>query len=265
MTPQERDLISALVARLEQQSGKPRDPEADALIREAGTQIPDALYLLVQTVLIQDMALHDAQNRIAELERARDGAASQSEAAPSFLPPRTSGPAPGSVPSAGRWSNTASGAAPPREPAWSQSATPPNAVQPVAQPPYAYGPGPGYGPQLLTGGGSDFLRQAAATAAGVVGGSLLFQGIHSMFAPSLGSGFLVGTPMQLGLSETVINNYYNDDRGGDDRGTQQADATQRDSEDQAGVIPADYADDQDVDPDFIDGDIGNEDDGNYDV
>ena len=258
MTPQERDLISALLARLQQQSGKPRDPEADALIREAGTQIPDALYLLVQTVLIQDMALHDAQNRIAELERARDGAASQSEAAPSFLPPRTSGPAPGSVPSAGRWSNTASGAAPPREPAWSQSATPPSAVQPVAQPPYAYGPGPGYGPQMLTGGGSDFLRQAAATAAGVVGGSLLFQGIHSMFAPSLGSGFLAGTPMQPGLSETVINNYYNDDHP-----TQQADATQSDSNDQAGVIPADYADDDAGSDDA--GDVGNDDGGNYDV
>jgi hypothetical protein len=257
MTPQERDLISALLARLQQQSGKPRDPEADALIREAGAQIPDALYLLVQTVLIQDMALHDAQNRIAELERARDGAASQNEAAPSFLPPRASGAAPGSVPSAGRWSNTASGAAPLREPAWSQTA-PASAAQPVAPPPYGYGPGPGYGPKMLAGGGSDFLRQAAATAAGVVGGSLLFQGLHSMFAPSLGSGFLAGTPMQPGLSETVINNYYNDDRGGHDHGTQQADATQSDAGDQAGVIPADYADDDDID-------VGNDDGGNYDV
>lgn len=60
------------------------------------------------------------------------------------------------------------------------------------------------------GSGGGFLRQAAATAAGVVGGSLLFQGISSMFGPHYGGGFLDGTPMQPGLSETVINNYYND-------------------------------------------------------
>jgi hypothetical protein len=255
MTPQERDLITALLGRLQQQSGRPRDPEADALIGEAGARIPDALYLLVQTVLIQDLALHDAQNRIAELERLRDDAPSGSDAAPSFLPPRATQ---GSVPSAGRWSNTASGAAPQREPAWSQSAPPPNAAQPVAPPPYGYGPGPGYGPQMLTGGGSDFLRQAAATAAGVVGGSLLFQGLHSMFAPSLGSGFLAGTPMQPGISETVINNYYNDDHP-----TQQADTTQSDNNDQAGVIPADYADDDAGSDDASD--VGNDDGGNYDV
>jgi hypothetical protein len=210
MTPQERDLITALLGRLQQQSGKPRDPDADALIRDGGAKIPDALYLLTQTVLIQDMALHDAQNRIAELEKTA-GAANANDAPPSFLPPRQSGAAQGSVPSAGRWSNTA-GAAPQQPSAWTQSAPPPYAAQPMAPPPYAYGAG--YGPQMLTGGGSGFLRQAAATAAGVVGGSLLFQGLHSMFAPTYGAGFLSGMPMQPGISETVINNYYNDDNGG---------------------------------------------------
>jgi len=258
MTPQERDLITALLARLQQQSGKPRDPEADALIREAGAKIPDALYLLVQTALIQDMALHDAQNRITELERARD-AAGASEAPPSFLPPRSSqqgssqgGPTQGSVPAAGRWSNTASGAAPQREPVWTQNpaAPPPPAAQPVAPPPY------GYGPQMLTGGGSGFLRQAAATAAGVVGGSLLFQGISSMFGPHYGSGFLAGTPMQPGLSETVINNYYNDDRP-----AQQADdvVNAADTQDMSNDPGQDYADDNDFGSDS--GDDG----GNYDV
>ncbi len=250
MTPQERDLITALLARLQQQSGKPRDPEADALIRQGTAQTPDALYLLVQTVLIQDMALHEAQNRIAEFERTRS-ASGESETPPSFLPQRQSEPAQaqGSVPTAGRWSNTASGAAPQREPVWTQSsaAPPPSAAQPVAPPPYAYSPASGYGPQMLTGGGSGFLRQAAATAAGVVGGSLLFQGLHSMFGPS-GSGFLAGTPMQPGLSETVVNNYYNDDRGAADRGGQQ----------NADYVEA--ADTQDVpsDPgqDFADNDAG---------
>jgi hypothetical protein len=203
MTPQERDLITALLARLQQQSGKPRDPEADGLIRQGAMSMPDASYLLVQTVLIQDMALHEAQNRITELERA-SGAVGEGETPPSFLPQRQSqgGPAQGTVPSAGRWSNTSAGAAPP-----------PSAAQAVAPPPYGAAPG-GYGPQMLAGGGSGFLRQAAATAAGVVGGSLLFQGISSMFGPHYGSGLLAGTPMQPGISETVINNYYNDDKSG---------------------------------------------------
>jgi hypothetical protein len=260
MTPQERDLITALLARLQQQSGKPRDPEADALIRESTAPISDAIYLLVQTVLIQDMALHDAQNRITELERLRD-AAGQSEAPPSFLPPRSSqqgpslaGPTQGSVPSAGKWSNTSSGPAPMPEPVSTANyaAPPPTAAQSVAPPPYGYG----YGPQMLTGGGSSFLRQAAATAAGVVGGSLLFQGLHSMFAPSYGSGFLSGMPMQPGISETVINNYYNDDHP-----TQPADdvASASDLQDASNDPGQDYADND------LGNDNGGDDGGNYDV
>jgi uncharacterized protein len=258
MTPQERDLITALLARLQQQSGKPRDAEADALIRESTARTPDALYLLVQTVLIQDMALHDAQNRIAELERLRD-AAGQGEAPASFLPPRPSqgGATQGSVPTAGKWSNTSSAPAPQREPVPTPNyaAPPPTAAQPVAPPPGGYGPGYGYGPQMLTGGGSGFLRQAAATAAGVVGGSLLFQGLHSMFAPSYGSGFLSGMPMQPGISETVINNYYNEDHGG----THSADyGNATDIQDVSDDAGQDFADN---DPGFDPGGDG----GGYDV
>lgn len=253
MTPQERDLISALLGRLQQQSGKPRDPEADALIRQGAAAMPDSLYLLVQTVLIQDMALHDAQNRLTELERA--GGGRETEAPPSFLPPppnqrgpSQSAPAQGSVPSAGRWSNVSAGA------------PPPSAAQPVAPPP-GYGAG-GYGPQMLTGGGSGFLQQAAATAAGVVGGSLLFQGISSMFGPHYGSGLLAGTPMQPGISETVINNYYNDDNSADDRSAQH----------NADYVEASDTQDAQNDPgqDIADNDYGSDpggDDGggNYDV
>jgi hypothetical protein len=109
---------------------------------------------------------------------------------------------------------------------------------------------------MLAGGGSGFLRQAAATAAGVVGGSLLFQGLHSMFAPSLGSSFLAGTPMQPGLSETVINNYYNDDKNS---GQQNADYSNAvDTQDASSDPGQDYAD-NDPGTDF------GGDDGNYDV
>src|SRR5437899_5797146 len=69
MTPQERDLITQLLSRLRQAGGQPKDPEADALIRQALAEQPDAPYYLVQTVLIQDMALSNAQSRIRELEQ----------------------------------------------------------------------------------------------------------------------------------------------------------------------------------------------------
>src|SRR5215467_13541089 len=69
MTPQEKDLITTLLARLKSAGGQPKDPEADALIRQAMTEQPDAPYYLTQTVLIQDLSLHNAQNRIADLEK----------------------------------------------------------------------------------------------------------------------------------------------------------------------------------------------------
>jgi hypothetical protein len=45
-----------------------KDPEAEALIRRATAERHSAPYYLVQTVLIQDLSLHSAQNRITELE-----------------------------------------------------------------------------------------------------------------------------------------------------------------------------------------------------
>src|SRR5438045_9303869 len=75
-------------------------------------------------------------------------------------------------------------------------------------------------------GGGGFLRSAAATAAGVAGGALLFQGISSMFghgyANSLYGGMGGMTP---GLGETVVNNYYGDSgAGGADYGGGGSDA-----------------------------------------
>jgi hypothetical protein len=189
MTPQEKQLITALLARLKQAANQPKDPEAASLIDSAMAAQRDAPYLLVQTVLIQDMALADAQRRIAELE----GQLAEAKAPPS-QPTRFLG---GAVPAVGPWGR--SDPAPSPGPVWTQSgvAAPPSPAQPMMAPLIAPGPGSG------------FLRQAAATAAGVAGGALLFQGIESLFAPHYGSMF-GGAPMQPGLSETVINNYYGD-------------------------------------------------------
>ena len=84
MVPQERDLITTLLARLKGAAGQPKDPEADALIRQAMVEQPDAPYYLVQTVLIQDLSLRYAQSRINDLETRLTETKPASFAAPSF-------------------------------------------------------------------------------------------------------------------------------------------------------------------------------------
>jgi uncharacterized protein len=199
MEPQERDLITTLLTRLQGAAGQPKDTDADAMIRQAMTQMPDAPYYLVQTVLIQDLSLHSAQNRIAELEQ-QLASASQPPQRTSFLGGLLGGgqQQQGSVPPSGPWTRAPQAAPPP-------------------QPQYAQ---PGYAPPgggMFGGGGNSFLRQAATTAAGVAGGALLFQGISSLFGHSYASGLggfggLGGMGMGTGLGETVINNYSGTDQ-----------------------------------------------------
>ena len=65
MTPQEQQLITELFARLKQTPAQAKDADADQLIRKGEMENPEAPYLLVQTVLLQDMALSQAQHRVA--------------------------------------------------------------------------------------------------------------------------------------------------------------------------------------------------------
>jgi uncharacterized protein len=228
MEPQERDLITTLLTRLQSAAtaGQPKDAEADQLIRQAMAQMPDAPYYLVQTVLIQDLSLHNAQNRIAELEKQVASLPPPQQQQPtSFLgglfgrsqsqppapsPLQSSGP---SVPQGGGpWSRVQQPAAPP--PQYAQ----PGYAQPgYAQPGYAQPAAGGvFGAGAGAGGG--FLRSAAATAAGVAGGALLFEGISSLFGHNYASGLGgfggMGGGMPGGLGETVINNYNGDGQGG---------------------------------------------------
>jgi hypothetical protein len=147
MQSQERDLIAGLFGRLQQFESQPRDPEAEALIRDFVARQPASPYLLVQTVLVQEQALKAAQERIAELE-AKAGAA---PAAAGFL---------GSAPKIGPWGSQTQAAAP-QAPAPSTRSPLQAAVAPQS-------------------GGGSFLRSAMATAAGVAGGALLFEGIRSL-------------------------------------------------------------------------------------
>ena len=126
MKPQEKDLLTTLLTRLKNTANQPKDPEADALIRQAMAEQPDMPYYLTQTVLIQDLSLHQAQNQIAELERQLTDAQQQAAqpAHTSFLgglfgsrQPAPPSPSSGSVPPAGPWTRAPQvAAAPPAQP-----------------------------------------------------------------------------------------------------------------------------------------------------
>ena len=67
MTPQERELVSELFDKLARLEGTPRDPDAERAIADGLARAPNAIYPLVQTVLVQDEALKRADARIREL------------------------------------------------------------------------------------------------------------------------------------------------------------------------------------------------------
>jgi hypothetical protein len=176
MTPQERQLIGELFDRLASLENGPRDPDAEAAIREGFRRAPNAAYSLVQTVLVQDEALKAANAHIQEYERA-NGTPQQPEPPRGFLDsmresifgrdePRGSVPR---VPQAGAPGSQSGGP-------WGQGGGQPGYQQGGYQQGY-----PGSVPmqQAPSGGGGSFLGTAAAAAAGVIGGSLLMGGIRS--------------------------------------------------------------------------------------
>jgi len=69
MTPHETALVTVLLERLKMTDSPDKDPEAETMICQTTAEQPAAAYHLVQTVLIQDLSLHVAQKRIAELEK----------------------------------------------------------------------------------------------------------------------------------------------------------------------------------------------------
>jgi uncharacterized protein len=175
MTPQERQLIDDLFDRLSKLESARRDPDAVAAIAEGLRKAPNAVYALVQTVLLQDEALRRAHIRIQELESAdageqpqsggfldsmRDAVLGQSQSrgsVPNVRPPETGG-----------------------RPVWNSGQVMQQAQAPGQSNQGPYGQ-PYGGPQAaMGGGGGSFLGTAAAAAAGVVGGSLLLGSIRSM-------------------------------------------------------------------------------------
>jgi hypothetical protein len=209
MTPQERDLLTNLVTRLRQSPSQDVDQEALKMINDLVRDKPDTPYVLAQTVLIQDYALHQAQARIADLEQQVKN-----------QPPHKEGGFLSSLFGSGKDPQPTPQPAPRPQPQPNYQAQP-TYPQPAAGP---WGQAPvSAAPQMFAqqSGGPSFLRSAATTAAGVAGGALLFQGIESLFHGGMGGGMggfggagFGGFGGQPGLTETVVNNYYDNPAGG---------------------------------------------------
>lgn len=199
MTPEERSLIDGLFDRMRSAAGQPRDREAEALIARRVAEMPYAAYVLAQTVLVQDHALQQANVRIQQLEaeiaQAQRGQQQDVGAqGGGFLGGLFGGGRGTSVPNSGSRGPmplpqqssgyTSPGYAPPQgggytAPGYQQGGYPPAAGGYPAAGPWGQQRGGGFG-----GGG--FLQGALATAAGVAGGALLYDGIRNLM--SGGSG-----------------------------------------------------------------------------
>lgn len=241
MTPDERQLVSGLIDRLANVPPAPKDPDADALIRTLAQRQPDALYLLVQSVLIQDMSLQQAQQRIGELERKVATLENQPAQAPRNTASFLGGALPARPASAG---TTAPTGAPMGAPAMGAPAAAP---QPAGYPAPNYQPQPQ--PAAPAGGG--FLRNAASTAAGVVGGALLFQGISSLFGGhggGLGGGTGGASPWATAAQQPTevinqtVNNYYGNQPPADDGSQYAADNSSNYDDGSNGYQDASYDD-----------------------
>ena len=177
MTPQERQLINELFQRLAALENTPRDPDAEAMIREGLRRAPNAVYSLVQTVLVQDEALKAANNHIQEYQQQYGAPQDQPRG---FLDSMRSSIFGGDEPR-GSVPRVPQGGAPApagyRPNPWGQ------------QQGYQQGYQGGAPMQAPPSGGGSFLGTAAAAAAGMIGGSLLMGGIRSALGGHSGGPF----------------------------------------------------------------------------
>jgi uncharacterized protein len=205
MTPQESTLLNDLIRKIQQTQLSEKDPEAEQLLQEGLGNDPDALYMLAQTVLVQNFAIDQAKAQILQLQKQigeLQQRVNQPAKATSFL---------GSL--------LGHNDPPPPPPQYAQQSAPPAYSAPQYQtvPGTQYQPVPVQQYQPAPMQGPSFLRSAATTAAGVAAGALAFEGVESLLhgfghgggygmGGFGGGGFGGGMPVE----ETVVNNYYGD-------------------------------------------------------
>lgn len=232
MTPQERQLVEDLFDRLAQLENSTRDPEAERTIADGLRSAPNAIYPLVQTVLLQDEALKRADARIRELTGEDAGTSGSGGFLDSMRQALIGRSMTTSVPS------VRPGASNEPDPRWNNGGTPPNA--------YA-------APSANFGGGS-FLGTAAASAVGVIGGTLLLNTISSMFGHRGGSAFAGPPPSSSPWDNSAAGSDLARDAGLNDIGSAPRGDTQP-----AGLLDSDDTDSSSLADDFGDeagGDFG---------
>ncbi len=214
VTPQEQQLLTQLTQRINQTQLQEKDPDAENLLgRELGAN-PDALYILAQTVLVQNIALEQAKAQISQLQQQAQQARQPAHAT-SFLGRLLGDHDPAPQP-------------PPYQPV-------PQYAQP-APPQYVQSAPPQYAPPQyvpVQSGAPSFLGGAMQTAAGVAAGALAFEGVESILhgfghgggygfggpVMGMGPGIGMGGGFERPVEETVVNNYYDDPGGqGEHRG-----------------------------------------------
>ena len=189
MTPQETQLVTDLFDRLADLENAPRDAAAEQLITDGLQRAPHAIYALVQTALVQDEALKRANVRIEELQARMTSAEAEERQPAGFLDTMREAvtgraAACGSAPI---MRSPLSGAQPQNpqsqvsqsQVSQSQNFRPQGGQLQSGLPPP---PPPGNPDSAPFGTGGSFLGNAASTAAGVIGGSLLLNGVRSMFS-----------------------------------------------------------------------------------
>ncbi len=200
MTSQEESMLNDLMRKINSTSLQEKDDSAERLLRDGLGRNPDAMYMLAQTVLVQNMALDQARQQIMSLQQAPQQQ-QQPAKATSFLgsllghrDPQPSAPQPS------QGYQTVNYGQP-------QAAQSSQFSQPMQQAP---------------SGQPSFMRSAATTAAGVAAGALAFQGVESLLhggggfgggGGGFGGGGFGGGDFGGAPREEVVNNYY-DSPGG---------------------------------------------------
>ena len=233
MTSQEEQMLNSLVERVNSTQLTEKDPDAAALLQRGFAPNPDAMYVLAQSVLVQNIALEQARAQLTAAQEQLQQQAQQPAKATSFLGSLLGhrDPQPPPLPNQ-------QGYQPVYSPQATEYQTPYNPNQPYQGQPYQGQPygGPQYvaAPAGQVMGQPSFLRSAAQTAAGVAAGALAFEGVEALLhggfghpgfgmgmggwgMPGVGFGMGPGMGYERPIEENVVNNYY-DSPGGEHGG-----------------------------------------------
>lgn len=181
MTLQERELITSFLQQMTLAQAEQKDPEAEALIREASAKQPDIAYLLVQRYIGLEYALQAANAETARIQGELNQLRSTSSN--SFL---------NNANAWGKLPNTNSALAP------AAGSNVPIQSSSQQRPPSAATPASSWG--------SGMLGTVATTAAGVVAGSFLFQGIQGLMGHHNPSSNTAANPQPAESNKMAANN-----------------------------------------------------------